>query len=469
MEYPSHIFREYDIRGIAEEDLTPEFAEALGQAIGSVVIRGGGQKVVVGRDCRLSGLGLQEALLRGLGRAGVAALCIGECPTPMGYWAIHHLHADGGIQITGSHNPPEYNGFKLTLLGGSCHGEQIQSLLTQMNNGDFEWATTAPKHEEHDVLAAYLIDLKSRLNPAKRKLKVVVDAGNGTGGISAVPLYRDLGHEVIPLFCEPDGNFPNHHPDPTVEENLSHLKDAVAAHKADIGLSFDGDADRIGVIDRDGSVIWGDRLMILLSRALLQEEPGAVIIGEVKCSKTLYDDIEAQGGKGIMWRTGHSLIKAKIKETGALLAGEMSGHIFYAHRYYGFDDAAYAGGRVLEILAADSSNAQTIGERLADVPKPYATPEIRYACPEELKAPLVAAALADFQARAKVENFVVKDIDGARVEWSDGWGLVRCSNTQPLLVLRFEAHTQARLDEIQEHFRAVIARLQASLTGSQAA
>jgi phosphomannomutase / phosphoglucomutase len=445
MKFPSEIFRQYDIRGIVGPDLTPELAYHLGRAVGSWVKRGGGTKVVLGRDCRPSGEDFSAELGRGLRESGVHSIDIGVVPTPVVYWAIEHLDADGSIAITGSHNPAEYNGFKLTLLGRSLFGEDIQKLRLSIENEDYESGEAT--HQTTPVVDAYLDELVENLKPVERKLKVVVDAGNGVGGITALPLFERMGCEVIPLYCELDGTFPNHHADPTVEENLADLKRSVLGHGADLGLAFDGDADRIGVVDRNGEVIWGDKLMILLSRALLKEEPGAVIIGEVKCSKTLYDDIAAHGGKPIMWITGHSLIKAKMKEEKAALAGEMSGHIFYKHRYYGFDDAAYASGRLLEIMG--STNA-SVSELLADVPKTVSTPELRMDCPENIKFDLVKRVIGSFQERAKSEPFSVIDIDGARVEWEDGWGLVRCSNTQPILVLRFEAQNETRLKEIRK-------------------
>lgn len=445
MNFPSEIFRQYDIRGIVGPDLTPELAYHLGRAVGSWVKRGGGKKVVLGRDCRPSGETFASELGRGLRESGVDSVDIGIVPTPVVYWAIEYLGADGSIAITGSHNPAEYNGFKLTLLGRSLFGEDIQKLRTSIETEDYE--SGEGSHEQTPVVEAYLDELVENLNPVGRKLKVVVDAGNGVGGITALPLFERMGCDVIPLYCELDGTFPNHHADPTVEENLADLKRSVLGHGADLGLAFDGDADRIGVVDRNGEVIWGDKLMILLSRALLKEEPGAVIIGEVKCSKTLYDDIAAHGGKPIMWITGHSLIKAKMKEEKAALAGEMSGHIFYKHRYYGFDDAAYASGRLLEIMGATQSS---VSELLADVPKTVSTPELRMDCPENIKFDLVKRVIESFKKRAESEPFSVIDIDGARVEWEDGWGLVRCSNTQPILVLRFEAQTESRLKEIRQ-------------------
>jgi phosphomannomutase/phosphoglucomutase len=460
MKPAADIFREYDIRGLVETELTEDLAYHLGAAVGTTVLRGGGHTVVVGCDCRLSGHKLSDALVRGLNKVGCDAVTIGDVPTPVGYWAIQHLKADGGVQITGSHNPPEYNGFKITLLGRSLHGDDIQGLRKLIESEQYE-QRPAGKSREQLVAKAYIDELSHNLRPAKRKLRVVVDAGNGTGGVTAVPLYKALGYEVIDLFCDMDGTFPNHHPDPTIEENIADLKRAVAEHRADIGLAFDGDADRVGVIDERGEVIWGDKLMILLSRAVLKEVPGAAIIGEVKCSKTLYDDIAAHGGRAIMWRTGHSLIKAKMKEEHAELAGEMSGHIFFKHRYYGFDDGVYAGGRLLELLSAQNKPLSSL---LDGVPKTVSTPELRFDCPDKIKFELVRRAIAHFEAGATKGGYRVLSIDGARVEWADGWGLVRCSNTQPILVLRFEAESQARLDSIRTDFYAVIEGLKKELS-----
>lgn len=458
MNVSGEIFREYDIRGIAGTDLTSELARHLGRAVGTTVRRGDGTDVLVGRDCRAFGEELSRALAEGLASTGCHVVDAGVIPTPVNYWGIHHLRVDGGVEITGSHNPPEYNGFKLTLLGKSLHGDEIQEMRRLIEDEDY--AVGEGRLDATDLLSPYLDELANNLAPASRPLRVVVDAGNGTGGMTAVPLFERLGYEVVPLYCEPDGTFPNHHADPTVEENLADLKKMVAEKKADIGIAFDGDADRIGIIDRGGEVVWGDRLMILLSRALLVAEPGATIIGEVKCSKTLYDDIEQHGGRAIMWRAGHSLIKAKMKQEGALLAGEMSGHIFYRHRYYGFDDAVYAAGRLLEIL---SDGDQSITERLADVPLTVSTPEIRYDCPEAIKFELVRRVTETFKEGARAGGYRVVDIDGARVEWPDGWGLVRCSNTQPLLVLRFEAESDARMWAIRQTIEREIERVRAEL------
>jgi len=459
MQVFAEIFREYDIRGVVDVHLTPEFAEHLGKAIGTTLRRGGGTSLVVGRDCRLSGGALGEALMAGGRSTGCDTIDIGVVPTPVQYWAIHHLKASGGVCITGSHNPPEYNGFKLTLLDHSLHGADILALRTMIESEDYETGEGQGFHQ--GLLSVYIDELANQLKPIGRSLKLVVDAGNGTGGLTAVELFARMGCDVVPLFCEPDGNFPNHHPDPSEEKNLVDLRAAVKEHQADLGFAFDGDADRIGVIDRHGTIIWGDRLMILLARAVLEEEPGAVIIAEVKCSKILYDDIASHGGRPIMWKAGHSLIKSKMKEEGAALAGEMSGHIFFKHRYYGFDDATYAGARLLELLGDSDLH---LDEMLAEIPEMVSTPEIRVDCPEDIKFELVREVTAAFQARAEDEGFGVVDIDGARVEWEDGWGLVRCSNTQPILVLRFEAVTQERLDEIQHIIHTEIETQRARLT-----
>lgn len=462
-EVPAEIFREYDIRGLVGEQLSPALAHSLGRAVGTFVRRGVDRErtpvIVVGRDHRPSGTALAARLGDGLAACGCSVVDIGVTPTPVGYWAIQKLAADGGVQITGSHNPAEYNGFKITLLGRALHGDDIQSLRQTIEREDYESGVGGV--ENRPVLDDYIDDLAQNLAPAARPMKVVVDAGNGTAGLTAVPLYRRLGYDVVPLFCEPDGSFPNHHPDPTVVENLQDLCAEVAAQGADLGLAYDGDSDRLGVIDRDGQVIFGDRLMILLARQVLRAVPGAPIIGEVKCSKTLYDDIAAHGGEPVMWRTGHSLIKSKMKEIGAPLAGEMSGHIFFGHRYYGFDDAVYAGGRLLEVLGQSQAS---IGELLADVPTMVATPELRVECPEAHKFALVAAVRDRFRQRAaEIGAARIIDIDGVRVEWPDGWGLLRPSNTQPILVLRFEAKTEARLAAIRKIVEQELARAQAEL------
>jgi len=435
----STIFREYDIRGLVDQDLTEDAVGLVGRALGTQVREEGGRRVVVGRDCRESGPRFARALIEGLRGTGVDVTDLGVVPTPLTYFAAATLPVDGLVMITGSHNPPEYNGLKVGLGKNTLHGDGIQALLRRIQEGRF--AEGAGTLDTHDIVAPYREYVRQNLKLGPRRLKVVVDAGNGTGGVIAVPLFESLGVEVIPLFVEMDGRFPNHHPDPTVEANLEFLKAKVRETGADLGIAYDGDADRVGAVDEKGTVLWGDQLMILFSRALLAENPGAAIVGEVKCSKTLYDDIAARGGRGIMWKAGHSLIKAKMKEEGALLAGEMSGHIFFAHRWFGFDDGIYSSGRLLEIVSRTDRPVSTL---LSDVPKTFSTPEIRYDCPEEVKFELVRRAQAWFAARHEAVT-----VDGVRVIFPDGWGLVRASNTQPLLVLRFEARTPERLAEIQ--------------------
>ena len=435
----STIFREYDIRGLVDQDLTEDAVGLVGRALGTQVREEGGRRVVVGRDCRESGPRFARALIEGLRGTGVDVTDLGVVPTPLTYFAAATLPVDGLVMITGSHNPPEYNGLKVGLGKNTLHGDGIQALLRRIQEGRF--AEGAGTLDTHDIVAPYREYVRQNLKLGPRRLKVVVDAGNGTGGVIAVPLFESLGVEVIPLFVEMDGRFPNHHPDPTVEANLEFLKAKVRETGADLGIAYDGDADRVGAVDEKGTVLWGDQLMILFSRAVLAENPGAAIVGEVKCSKTLYDDIAARGGRGIMWKAGHSLIKAKMKEEGALLAGEMSGHIFFAHRWFGFDDGIYSSGRLLELVSRTDRPVSTL---LSDVPKTFSTPEIRYDCPEAVKFELVRRAQAWFAARHEAVT-----VDGVRVIFPDGWGLVRASNTQPLLVLRFEARTPERLAEIQ--------------------
>ncbi|MEI7704047.1 MAG: phosphomannomutase/phosphoglucomutase [Deltaproteobacteria bacterium] len=433
------IFREYDIRGLVDQDLTEEAVRLVGCALGTEVREKGGRRVVVGRDCRESGPRFAKAMIAGLTSTGVDVTDLGVVPTPLTYFAAATLPVDGLVMITGSHNPPEYNGLKVGVGKSTLHGEGIQALHRRIVEGRF--ATGAGTVDTHDIVTPYQAYVRGNLKLGARRLKVVVDAGNGTGGVVAVPIFEALGVEVVPLFLEMDGRFPNHHPDPTVEHNLEQLKAKVRETGADLGVAYDGDADRVGAVDEKGNVLWGDQLMILFSRALLAENPGAAIVGEVKCSKTLYDDIAARGGRGIMWKAGHSLIKAKMKEEGALLAGEMSGHIFFAHRWFGFDDGIYSSGRLLEIVSRTDRPLSTL---LSDVPRTFSTPEIRYDCPEEMKFELVRRAQEWFASRYEAVT-----VDGVRVIFPDGWGLVRASNTQPLLVLRFEARTPERLAEIQ--------------------
>lgn len=442
MAMKAHVFREYDIRGICPEELNEETVRPLGLAVGTYYREQGVSRISLGRDCRLSSPDLSRWLSAGLLETGLEVVDVGMVPTPLLYFSLHHLDVQGGVQITGSHNPPEFNGFKVCLGAASIYGEEIQKLRRILEAGRFRRGEG--KLETADVIDPYLAYLAENLEPGDIPRKVVVDAGNGTGGMVAPGIYENMGVEVIPLFCEPDGRFPNHHPDPTVPGNLEALISKVRETGADLGIGFDGDADRIGVVDHEGNIIWGDQLMILFSRDLLERHPGAVIIGEVKCSQVLYDDIEKHGGRGIMWKAGHSLIKSKMKEEGALLAGEMSGHLFFAERYFGFDDAIYAGARLLEILTRKRPGVR---EMLADVPRMVNTPEIRMDCPDEKKKEIVASMVEAFK-----KDYRVIDVDGARVLFDGGWGLVRASNTQPVLVLRFEADNEKRLEEIRTLF-----------------
>jgi phosphomannomutase/phosphoglucomutase len=451
------IFREYDIRGVVDRDLTEPAVELIGRGYAAEARAHGARRVTVGRDCRDHSPRLASALCKGLTEGGLDVVDLGTVTTPMQYFSLHHLDADGGIQITGSHNPPEYNGLKVSLGKASLHGEQIQQLRRRIEAGALPVGPSPGRIERQDVLEAYLDACAAHVRPGPRRLKVVADAGNGTAGPFCVPALERLGFEVVPLFCDLDPTFPNHHPDPTVEANLEHLKAAVRENRADVGLAFDGDADRVGAVDEQGNVLWGDQILILLARAVLEEVPGATIVGEVKCSKTLYDDIERRGGKALMWKAGHSLIKAKMKETGAALAGEMSGHIFFKHRWFGFDDGIFAGLRLLEVM---SRTDRPLSALLADIPRTFSTPELRVDCPETLKFPLVRAVTEHLK-----QAHEVIDVDGARVIFPDGWGLIRASNTQPLLVLRFEAETEARLAELRAYVEGELARVRARLEG----
>ncbi|MFC1591673.1 cupin domain-containing protein [Thermodesulfobacteriota bacterium] len=443
-----HIFREYDIRGVVGTDLTPEAVQDLGRAIGTYLVRHGVRAMTVGRDCRLSSESLRDSLVSGLLTTGVSVTDIGVCHTPLLYFSLFHLNLDGGVMITGSHNPPEFNGFKVCLGKTTIHGEEIQKLKTLIKNSDYE--TGMGRTAAEDILPAYMDYIADNIS-LTRSLKVVVDAGNGTGGTAAVPLLKRLGCEVVELYCEMDGTFPHHHPDPTVPGNLEDLIATVIKEKADMGIGFDGDGDRIGAVDERGRIIWGDHLMIIFGRDILQEHPGATMISEVKGSQNFYNDITARGGRAIMWKTGHSLIKAKMKAENALLGGEMSGHMFFAHRYFGFDDAVYAACRLAEVVAKSEG---TLSDLLQDVPKTFTTPEIRVECADEKKFAVIAKVKQAFAAK-----YEIIDIDGARIKMPGGWGLVRASNTQPVLVLRFEADSQKRLTEIRNEVEAVVNKL----------
>jgi phosphomannomutase/phosphoglucomutase len=469
MELPAHAFREYDIRGIADRDLTNDVARGIGAGFAATLaaerspIQGGVERpirVVVGRDCRVSSDRLFGALTDGLTGAGADVIDIGVGPTPMLYAGAHALGTDGAVMITGSHNPGDENGFKMMRGKASFFGHDIQSLRKLVEAGVPASSRGRGRIERHEFQSQYVDIVTRDIRLARTDLKFVVDAGNGAGGPLALASMKRLGLAPEALYCEMDGRFPNHHPDPTVPKNLEALITRVKATGSRVGIAYDGDADRLGAVDANGEIVWGDRLMILFSRALLAERPGAAILGEVKCSQTLYDDIAKHGGRPVLWKTGHSLIKTKMKEEGALLAGEMSGHLFFADRYPGYDDAIYASLRLLEILARDK---RTISEMLADVPRTFATPEIRVDCPDALKFDVVAAVRSHYRAA----GFPVIDIDGARVsfgtEREPAWGLVRASNTGPVLVMRFEASTADRRDAIHEEVAGVVNAARARL------
>jgi len=433
------MFREYDIRGIAGQDMDENDVQLIGRGIGTFLRRNGSTRITVGRDCRVTSDAYTARLTEGLMSTGCEVTDIGVCPTPVLYYSIHQLQQQGGVMVTASHNPGEYNGFKLCMGTDSIHGAQIQEIHALIEAGDFEAGSGS--RTTADVLTPYAALLKEKISLA-RPLRVGIDAGNGTAGVVAVPILEDLGCEVHKLHCRMDGAFPNHEADPTVLANMQELIALVKKENLDLGIGYDGDGDRIGVVDEKGEIVFGDRLMIIFAREILSRKPGATFISEVKCSQTMYDDIEKHGGRAIMWKTGHSLIKKKMKEEDAALAGEMSGHIFFKDRYLGYDDATYASCRLLEILAAGD---QPLSELLADVPPTFNTPEIRVECADHIKFKVVARVTERFK-----EQYRVIDIDGARVILDDGWGLVRASNTQPALVLRFEAQSESRLAEIRE-------------------
>jgi phosphomannomutase/phosphoglucomutase len=440
------IFREYDIRGIVGQDLTPEIVETLGKGIGTYFRRHQKNEVALGRDCRLSSPSFAEALARGLLSTGCSVIDLGTIPTPLLYFTIFYKKKEAGVIITGSHNPPEYNGFKIMLGEETLYGETIRKIYAIIKSRRFAKAKPGSL-SSYDIVPEYL-DYVAQNIRLQRKLKVVVDAGNGTAGVVAVPIFKRLGAEVIELYCEMDGTFPNHHPDPTLPEALSELIKTVIEKEADLGVAYDGDGDRIGVIDEQGQIIWGDQLLILFSRDILPSHPGAAVISEVKSTKLLYEEIEKLGGRPIMWKTGHSLIKKKIKEENALLAGEMSGHMFFADKYFGFDDAIYSSARVLEVL---SRSEQKLSEKLSDLPKTYTTPEIRIYASEQVKFKIV-----DEVKKALAKKYPIIDIDGVRAIFPKGWGLVRASNTQAVLVLRFEADTPQDLEAIRQEVKQVV-------------
>ncbi len=436
------IFREYDIRGVVKDDLTPEVVQNIGRAFGTIISRfgdGGQRKVSVGYDARGSSPELFRSLTDGIRAAGVDVIDIGLVPTPALYFSLHHLKTDGGVMITGSHNPPEFNGFKLNTGTESLYGEGIQKLMNLIEENDYTSGAGALTRQ--DVIEDYIAMVKGKIK-LKRKLRIVLDSGNGCGGIFTPRLMRELGCEVVELYCEVDGQFPNHHPDPTVPENLTDLIAKVKETGADAGFAYDGDADRIGVVDERGGILFGDQLLMIFARDILKREPGASIVYDVKCTSNLPKDVENHGGVPIINATGHSLIKARLHKEHAALAGEMSAHIFFNEDYYGYDDALFATARFLRIMA---DSELKVSQFLDDVPKVYNTPEIRVDCPDDVKFGLIEDITGHFK-----QSYDVVEIDGARVEFGGGWGLMRASNTQPVIVLRFEAQTEARLDEIRK-------------------
>jgi len=442
------IFREYDIRGVVDKDLTQETVQELGRGCGSYFARHGIKRITVGRDCRPSSDPFFDVLLEGLLGSGIEVIDVGVCPTPLLYFSIVHLKQEGGVMITGSHNPPEFNGFKICAGKDAIYGGEIQRVREIIEKRDYVQGKGSLA--QHDIIPDYHRYVVSNIQVG-RALKVVVDAGNGTGGVVGVPIMRELGCQVEALYCEMDGSFPHHHPDPTVERYLTDLIATVKKTGADLGIGYDGDADRIGVIDEEGKIIWGDKLMIIFARDIIKERGGGTFIGEVKCSQTLYDEIERLGGQAIMWKTGHSLIKDKMKKERAVLGGEMSGHMFFADRYFGFDDAIYASCRLLEIMG---KTGVKVSELLEGIPQTAVTPEIRVECPDDIKFQIVEQITEHFR-----REYSVIDVDGMRVQFPDGWGLLRASNTQPALVLRFEAASPERLEEIRGMIEAKVHEL----------
>ena len=452
MKINPQIYREYDIRGVVDKDLTPEVVRRLSQGFGTHMVKLGRKDLVVGRDGRLSSPSYGEGVIEGLMSAGCNVVDIGVCPTPVYYFSLFHLDKDGGMMVTGSHNPPEFNGFKVSVGKSTIFGEEIQKLGRLVERGEF--ASGKGNLTKVEIIRPYQDYIKKNIKLDK-KLKVVIDAGNGTAGIVAGSLLRDLGCEVDELYCDIDGRFPNHFPDPTIPANLKDLIGRMKKMGADIGIGYDGDADRIGVVDDQGNIIWGDQLMILFSREILKHKKGATFVAEVKCSQNLFTDIEKHGGRAIMWRTGHSLIKEKMKEEKAVLGGEMSGHIFFADRYFGYDDAIYASCRLTELL---SRTDKKLSQLLEDVPKTFITPEIRVDCPDEIKFKVVEKVRDELR-----KDHPIVDVDGVRAQFGDGWGLVRASNTQPALVVRYEADSAEELQKIQSQVDEVIRSVKAQI------
>jgi phosphomannomutase / phosphoglucomutase len=453
------IFREYDVRGVADRDLPEPLVAALGDALGDRFRAAGARRVTLGRDCRLSSPRIQRTICARLFAAGLTVEDVGMLHSPGLYFSVFHRQADGGVMITASHNPAEDNGFKIVLGRSTIFGQEIQALrvATLARLAQPAAIVAGGSVREVDVLGPYRDHLVTGMRMGARRPKVVVDGGNGTGGPTCVAILRRLGVPVEELYCEPDGTFPNHHPDPTVPENLVDLVRRVQDSGAEAGIALDGDADRIGVVDPGGRMVWGDQLMMLFARDILTERPGATFVSEVKCSQALYDDIAAHGGRAIMWKVGHSLIKTKMKEEGAVLAGEMSGHMFFADRYFGYDDAVYAAARLVELL---SRTEATLAELVDTLPVLHNTPEIRLACPDDIKFEVVRRAVAHYKARQPVI-----EVDGARVSFPGGWGLIRASNTGPVLVLRCEADSAERLAAIRAEIEDRLRHITAEVTG----
>ncbi len=451
------IFREYDIRGVADRDYDVEFARTLGRAYATYVADRNVTRVSVGRDARLTSDKYADALKDGLRTGGLDVVDLGLTPTPLVYYSLFHLDVGGGIQVTGSHNPPDHNGFKICVGKVSIYGDEIQKLRAIIESGRFREAPRG-KEERYAIIPAYQDELIRQFGTLPRRLRVVVDSGNGAAGPVAPRIIAAIGCDTHDIFSEPDGRFPNHHPDPTMPENVRDLIATVKEDAADIGIAFDGDADRIGVVDHNGRIYWGDEMLIIFGRDILAEKPGAVIVSEVKCSQRLYDDIAKRGGKGIMWKAGHSLLKAKMRETHAVLGGEMSGHIFFADRYYGYDDAIYAACRMLQVVAKTGT---PLADLLADLPPAVNTPEIRIDCPDALKFKIAGAATERF----REAGYEIVDIDGVRVKFPAGWGLIRASNTQPALVMRCEAADERKLAE----YRGIVEDVLAEATREVAA
>lgn len=463
-----HVFREYDVRGVAERDLDDGFTRDLGRAVGALVRRGPAPRrgprhtVVVGRDGRLTSPRLARAMIDGLRDTGADVIDLGVVPTPVLYFGVHHESGDGGVQVTGSHNPPADNGFKILHGPDPLHGAAIQALRQAVERAGFPLAPERGRASARDLLPAYLDHAATRLQLGARRFRMVLDAGNGAGGPAALALYRRLGFDVVPLYCDVDGRFPHHHPDPLVVANLADLRARVAAEGAELGIALDGDADRVAAIDGRGRILWGDQLLLLLGRAVLRAHPGAVMVAGVKCSQALFDGLAAAGARPLMSRTGHSLIRARMKETGAVLGGELSGHIFFADRYPGFDDAIYAGARLLELL---SHAGRTLAELCDELPAMINTPEIRVPCPDEIKQAVVARVTEALRGRGDVRGVI--DIDGARADFGDGWGLVRASNTEPALVLRCEAASAERLASLRSTLEHEVTRARAACASAR--